>query len=185
MNFDATKAKVLNRGHPPDSYLYESVEWAKTADAAIFAPNPNPADIYALVRPLLGPWQNLLHRRAAMLEVMRVHAGFESSWNWNEDYDKSNPSSVPGSKRAETGIFQVSFDSTEIDNDAMKPFAIEKGIGTVGSFIPVMKSNHPLALEYYARLVRVSIAWAGPLKRHEIDPWLSKAAVQEFMNLLS
>jgi len=85
----------------------------------------------------------------------------------------------------ETGIFQVSFDSTYLSGGAMKPFAVEHGIGRVGSFISEMKHDHKLAMEYYARLVRVSIAWAGPLKRHEVDPWLSRAAVSEFQDLLT
>lgn len=185
MNFLSTKTLVKNRGTPPVSFLEQLVEWGKDASDDIFAPNDNPQDIYAHIKPILGPWQNLLHRRAAMLEVMRVHAGFESSWNWDEGVDVTNESSMRNINGQETGIFQVSFDSTWIDNNAMQPFAVAHGIGTVGSFIPAMKANHALALEYYARLVRVSIQWAGPLKRHEIDPWLSHAAVQEFQNLLS
>jgi len=185
MTFTATKAKVKNRGTPPDSFLTELVEWGRAAPDDIFAPNTNPADIYSAVQPILGPWRNLLHRRAALLEVMRVHAGFESSWNWNEGVDITNQTSMKHKEGEETGIFQVSFDSTLLGNHAMKAFSVEHGIGSPGSFIPEMKRNHTLALEYYARLVRVSIAWAGPIKRHEIDPWLSKAAVSEFQGLLS
>ncbi len=185
MIFSATKARVKNRGNPPDSFLAQLVVWGRTASDEIFAPNPNPSDIYALIRPILGPWENLLHRRAAMLEAMRVHAGFESSWNWNEGVDTTNQTSMHNRNGEETGIFQVSFDSTFIADHAMLPFAVEKGIGTVGSFIPEMKSNHPLALEYYGRLVRINIKWAGPLLRHEVDPWLSRAAVSEFQELLS
>lgn len=185
MTFFATKARVLNRGQPPDSFLTELVAWGHTAADDIFAPNTNPADIYADIVSILGPWQNLLHRRAAMLEVMRVHAGFESSWNWNEGVDTTNENSVTHLDGQETGVFQVSFDSTRITNSAMLPFAVSHGIGTVGSFIPAMKANHNLAMEYYARLVRVNIAWAGPLLHHKIDPWLSRAAVTEFETLLS
>src|SRR5258708_1803870 len=182
-HLSALKAKVLNRGEPPDSFLIELVDWGRKAPAEIFEPNSNPHDIYADIVSIFGPWINLLHRRAAMLEVMRVHAGFESSWNWNEGVDHTNQTSMHNRSGEETGIFQVSFDSTFIGNGAMKPFAVEKGIGTVGSFITEMKSNHPLALEYYARLVRINIRWAGPLLRHEVDPWLSIAAVDEFQTL--
>jgi len=183
--FGAALSRVSNRGTPPPMFLAELVEWGREAPIEIFAPNPNPADIYADVNPILGPWQNLIHRRAAMLEVMRVHAGFESSWNWNEGVDKTNHASMTHLDGQETGIFQVSFDSTFIANHAMKPFAVAHGIGTVGSFIPEMKSNHKLALEYYARLVRINIKWAGPLVRHEVDPWLSRAAVDDFQTLLT
>jgi hypothetical protein len=182
--FGPCKSKVKNRGQPPDSFLIELVDWGRAADEEIFAPNPNPADIYAYAKPILGPWENLLHRRAAMLEVMRVHAGFESSWNWNEGVDVTNQASMTHLDGQETGIFQVSFDSTHLGT-SINQFAISKGIGTVGSFIPEMKSNHPLALEYYARLVRINIKWAGPLLRHEVDPWLSKASVSQFQELLT
>jgi len=186
MTFTATKAKVKNRGVPPDSFLTQLVEWGRSAPDEIFAPNPNPVDIYALVKPILGPWKNLLHRRAALLEVMRVHAGFESSWNWKEGVDVTNQTSMSHAEGQETGIFQVSFDSTYLGNGAMKPFTVEHGISRVGSFISRMKQTpHDLVMEYYARLVRVSIQWAGPLKRHEVDPWLSKAAVSEFQDLLT
>jgi len=185
MKFVATKAKVSNRGEPPDSFLTELVEWGRSAPDDIFAPNTNPSDIYADVEHIFGPWINLLHRRAAMLEVMRVHAGFESSWNWNEGVDVTNQTSMAHIYGQETGIFQVSFDSTFIADGAMKPFAVRNGIGTVGSFIAQMKTNHNLALEYYARLVRVNIKWAGPLVRHEIDPWLSITSVEELMNLVA
>src|SRR6266850_3787488 len=124
MKFVATKAKVSNRGEPPTSFLTELVEWGGSAADDIFSPNTNPSDIYADIEHIFGPWINLLHRRAAMLEVMRVHAGFESSWNWNEGVDRTNQTSMHNRNGEETGIFQVSFDSTFIADGAMKPFAV-------------------------------------------------------------
>ena len=47
-----------------------------------------------------------------------------------------------------------------------------------------MKQNHPLAMEYIARLLRRTVNHNGPVKRHEIDPWLRKDAVTEFLGLL-
>lgn len=192
MIFDETKAAIKNRGFPPNSFLTELVEWGRVASDDIFAPIPNrlapvepDPDVYVFLKPILGPWINLLHRRAAMLELMRVHAGFESTWNWYEGVDITNAASMRNKNGEETGIFQVSFDSTYLGAGAMKPFAVANGIGTVGSFIPKMKSDHKLALEYYARLVRVSIKWAGPLLRHEVDQYLSRAAVAEFQQLLT
>lgn len=180
----AVFSKVLNRGIPPESFIAELIAWGKSEDKSIFAPNDNPVDIYSLVVGTLGPWEGPLHRRAAMLEVMRVHAGFESSWNWKEGVDKSNRTSMGNITGEETGIFQVSWDSTQIEGKAMLPFARASGIEVPSNFIAEMKANHTLALRYYARLVRVSIAWAGPLKRREVLPWLSRDAVKEFESAL-
>jgi hypothetical protein len=183
MTFDAARSSVKNRGEPPESFLTEIVEWGRAAPDEIFAPNSNSKDIYSLtLNPMFGYTKDLSRRRAEMLEVMRVHAGFESSWNWNEGVDTTNRTSITHPEGQETGIFQVSFDSTYIGD--MKQFADDNGIGTVDTFIPAMKSNHPLALTYYAKLVRINIRWAGPLIRHEVDPWLSKSAVDEFQALL-
>src|SRR5215475_3259254 len=88
MNFSSTKKGVFNRGVPPDSFLTELVNWGKAAPDEIFAPN-EVVDIYNKIKDELGPWESPLHRRAAMLEVMRVLAGFESSWDWTEGVDTS------------------------------------------------------------------------------------------------
>src|SRR5437868_10214862 len=88
MAFDATRQPVSNRGVPPDSFLDELVAWGKIAPDEIFAPNSN-KDVYSNVVGVLGPWEDLRHRRAVMLEVMRVLAGFESSWDWNAGDRKS------------------------------------------------------------------------------------------------
>lgn len=183
--YNATKHKVSNRGVPPDSFLNQLVAWGHKEAGEVFAPNANYFDIYSYVKPILGPWQNLLHRRAAMLEVMRVHAGFESSWDWNEGVDITNHTSMTHIEGQETGIFQVSFDSTYLGNGLMKPYAAAHGIGNPGSFISRMKQDHDLAMSYYARLIRVSVQWAGPIKRHEIDQWLSRDAVLEFEAMLA
>ncbi len=177
--FVYSRARVLNRGRPPDSFLQILVDWAKNAPMELFAPNPEPLDIYTYVKPILGPWTSVEYRRGVLLEVMRVHAGFESSWNWNEGVDTTNQTSMHNIEGEETGIFQVSFDSTYIDHGRMKPFTIENGIDTPQKFIPKMKSDHKLALDYYARLVRFNVQWAGPIKRHEIDPWLSRKSADE------
>src|SRR5260370_31353923 len=78
MNFIATKQHVLNRGIAPDDFLEELVTWGKRSPDEIFAPNQF-SDIYSSVINTLGPWEGIPHRRAVMLEVLRVLAGFESS----------------------------------------------------------------------------------------------------------
>jgi hypothetical protein len=106
MAYHATKQRVHNRGVPPDSFLDELVAWGRTAADDIFLPHSQ-RDVYSNVVGVLGPWQDLRHRRAAMLEVMRVLAGFESSWNWNEGVDVTNPTSNTPSTM-EAGAWQVS-----------------------------------------------------------------------------
>lgn len=198
MKFLATKQKVANRGVPPDQFLTELVVWAKDAADEIFSPNKVPVDIFAVIKPQLATqmgtdpsgttilhWESFQHRKAAMLEAMRVHAGFESSWDWNEGVDTTNRTSVMNETGQETGIFQVSFDSEWIDNGHMKAFAQVHDIDTPEKFIPAMKSNHQLALEYYARLVRVNIRWAGPLVRGEINQWLRRDAMEELQAMIA
>lgn len=188
MDFVATKKRVGDQGVPPTAFLLTITEWARNEDDSVFAPNPNPADIYAKIANALGPWESLPHRRAVMLEVMRCHAGFESSWRWREGVDTTNARSMANLTGQETGIFQVSFDSVFLGDRAMEAFANRNGIETAEKFIVEMKANHTLALSYYARLIRVNIQWAGPLKRDEgrdsVSAHVSRDAVAEFQALL-
>src|SRR5665647_2386115 len=108
-NFVACRHKVLNRGQPPVAFLDQLVDWGVAAPNEIFTPNDKP-DIYSVVKDELGPWANDLERRAAMLEVLRVLAGFESSWDWNAGRDVTNPNSNT-SCTEEAGILQCSGNS--------------------------------------------------------------------------
>lgn len=198
--FKATKQKVLNRGVPPDSFLMELVDWARTAPNVIFEANPNPADIYAAVKATLGPWQGLTHRKAVMLEVMRVLAGFESSWNWREGVDSTRVSADTPAN-SEAGAWQVSADSLAFGDDLRILVHREAGALAVTDgrkFQVAMKENHPLAMEYVARLMRRTTGHNGPLykdrhrfkpalrgEEHSIYPWLRADAVTEFADLLT
>lgn len=203
MIFDHTKSVVRNRGKPPDEFLEELVNWGKTAPEEIFAiktDDKGEIDIFTSVRPELGPWQGILHRRASLLEVMRVLAGFESSWNWNEGVDVTNSTSV-SPDTIEAGAWQVSANSTAFGDDLGaifdkitskvtidsrgQPFGGRLYYAKCNEFQRVMKSNHPLAMEYIARLLRHTVRHNGPAKRKEINPYLSRDSVNEFMTLLS
>lgn len=184
MKYHATLQRVSNRGIAPESFLDALVGWGRTAAAEIFAPNTNPADIYAAVRPVLGPWESALHRRAAMLEVMRVLAGFESGWNWNEGRDTINASSVTP-ETIEAGAWQVSANSLNFGEDLKLLVRSRAGTLDGTAFQKHMKADHGLAMEYIARLLRHTIQHNGPVKRHEIDAWLRPAAVEEFRELLA
>jgi hypothetical protein len=182
MTYVAIKHSVYNRGIAPDHFLDEMVAWGKGAADEIFAPNPY-KDVYSSIYSVLGPWKNLLHRRAVMLEVMRVLAGFESSWNWNEGRDTTNMTSVTPTT-IEAGAWQVSANSMAFGQELKDLVKAQVGSLDGNEFQTAMKKNHPLAMEYIARLLRRTIDHNGPVKRHEIDAWLRKDAVDEFMTLL-
>ena len=183
MAYSATKQRVANRGIPPDSFLNELVAWGKTAPDDIFKPNTT-QDIYSNILSILGPWEGLGHRRAVMLEVMRVLAGFESSWNWNLGRDVHNATSITANTM-EAGAWQVSADSMDFGPELRNLVLSKVGSQTGVDFQRAMKQNHPLAMEYIARLLRRTINHNGPTKRHEIDSWLHDDAVREFLGLLS
>lgn len=182
MNYIATKQQVFNRGVPPTDFLDQLVAWGKAAPDEIFARNSF-SDVYSSVFNTLGPWQNLQYRRAVMLEVMRVLAGFESSWKWNLGRDITNPTSVTPDT-IEAGAWQVSANSMNFGQE-LKDLVLAK-VGTLDgtAFQKAMKQNHPLAMEYIARLLRRTTTHNGPVVRHEIDPWLRRDAVAEFQALL-
>lgn len=182
MKYHALKRAVDNRGVPPDSFLDELIAWGKTAPDFIFAPNQN-KDVYGNVLAALGPWMGLQHRRAVMLEVLRVLAGFESAWKWTEGRDVTNSTSgTPETE--ETGIFQVSCNATSFD-PSLKEFVITViGKRDCRKFITETKTDHAFAIGFAARLLRFTVNHNGPVKRHEIDRWLSREAVAEFESLL-
>ncbi|HEU0174771.1 MAG TPA: hypothetical protein VFV58_10950 [Blastocatellia bacterium] len=182
MSYIATKQRVKNRGVPPDDFLDQLVAWGKTAPDEIFAPNAV-MDVYSSVFSTLGPWQGLLHRRAVMLEVMRVLAGFESSWRWNEGRDTTNPTSVTPDT-IEAGAWQVSANSMNFGQELKNLVLMKVGTLDGTAFQKAMKQDHPLAMEYIARLLRRTIRHNGPVLRHEIDQWLRRDAVAEFQSLL-
>lgn len=187
----AIASPVHNRGTPPATFLNELVAWGRSAPDDIFAPNDDPEDVYNRLAPILGPWLGAMHRRAAMLELMRCLGGFESSWNFREGVDTTNETSMRNIEGQETGIFQVSFDSMRLDNSKDTGDDLHQcvmrycGAIDVHRFIDEMKFNHTFALEYCARLLRNSFLWDGPIARHEIDRHLKRDAVTELMALLS
>jgi hypothetical protein len=185
VKFLKTVARVSNRGKPSDVFLRDLVQWGKTAPAEIFEDKrTKEPDVYASVEDELGPYGDLLHRKACMLEIMRVLAGFESSWDWTEGRDTKNTPANSPQNEIEAGAWQVSSGSIGFGED-LKALIIQKAGSTNPKvFQQEMKQNHPLAMEYIARLLRHTIRHNGPVKRSEINEWLSKDAVEEFKQLL-
>jgi len=183
MSYIAARQHVYNRGRAPVAFLDELVDWGRTAPDEIFKPN-TASDIYSSVRNVLGPWENLQHRRAAMLEVLRVLAGFESSWRWNEGIDTANPDSDTPVE-IEAGIFQVSANSMNFGPELRSLVRRRAAAVDPETFQRAMKADHPLALEYTARLLRLTTRHHGPIRDGHIHRWLRRDAVAEFLSLLS
>lgn len=181
-NFNACKARVHNRGNPPEEFLNELVDWCRQSPDEIFVRNDK-EDIYSRIFSDLGPWEDLLHRKAAMLEVLRVLGGFESSWNWSEGRDITNPGSNT-SCTEEAGIFQCSGDSMNFDASLKQLLKSVSGKTDCDTFRAATKSNHRFAIEYCARLLRFTVNHHGPVKRKDINSWLRKDAVVEFKRFL-
>jgi hypothetical protein len=181
---------VFNRGSAPDNFLQTCISVVAGLPDEVFAVNAND-DIYALLFPTLGPWDGtVIQRKAAMLEAMRVHAGFESSWIFGLGLDTTNPDSVNDPRQAEAGAFQISFDSLDLDPSGGLATCLAR-YGTVSgpeTFQTLMKATPALQVEYYARLVRIGIQWAGPLidpPPNSIIPWLSRDAMAAFQQGLT
>src|SRR5262249_42865448 len=84
----------------------------------------------------------------------------------------------------EAGAWQVSANSMGFGSELKE--LVRSKVGTLdgNAFQRAMKADHQLAMEYIARLLRRTVNHNGPVKRHEIDPWLRKDAVMEFLGLL-
>jgi hypothetical protein len=185
--FAHLSAPVKGRGIPPMAFLCELVAWGKQAPADIFAPNDEPGDVMGKLCGILGPWSGPLHRKAAMIELLRCLGGFESSWHWNEGVDLTNSRSQAHPESQEAGIFQVSYDSLGLEHGhhTLRDLLASQRITGVRDFIERMKGNHFFAFEYAARLLRINYRWDGPISRGEIDSSLSRDAVAEIMTLLA
>ena len=113
--------QAVNEQHdnPPNSFLDQLIDVINSLPDEVFEKN-NRHDIYSVMLGSLGPYSSLLHRKAVMCEVLRVQAGFESDWNWNEGVDITNSNSTTHKEGEETGAFQVSWDSMPFDNSLKK-----------------------------------------------------------------
>lgn len=180
--YNATKQHVKNRGIPSDAFLDELIAWGKSAPDEIFAPN-NASDVYSSVKNTLGPWNGLPHRRAVMLEVMRVLGGFESSWHWNAGRDVTNSTSVTP-ETIEAGLWQVSANAMNFGQELKDLVRSKVGSLDGNAFQAAMKQDHELAMEFIGRLLRRTTRHNGPVLRHEIDAWLRRDAVEEFLTFL-
>ena len=178
----STRRSVYNRGKPPIWFLDALVTWARRTPLAFFAPNKR-RDVYWSVASVLGPWEGLEHRRAVMCEILRVLAGFESSWTMDVGRDHTNPN-VDSPLNEEAGLFQVSPDSMDLDR-SLWIFIDERLKSTdPQAFLKAMKTDAQLAIEYAAMVLRVTTRHHGPVRDGKINAHLRRAAVEEFERLL-
>ena len=181
--YHALKEHVLNRGVPPDAFLDQLVAWGRAAPDDIFVLNAI-HDVYSSVVGVLGPWQDLNHRRAAMLEVMRVLAGSNRRGTGTRAaIRQTRPRSLRTPLRRARGRSARTRWPWDEELKDLVMSAVRSLDGD--TFQEAMKTNHPLAMEYIARLLRRTVDHNGPVKRHEIDEWLRPDAVEEFLDLLS
>lgn len=182
--FHAIRSKVRGE-RPPVAFLNEMIAWGRKAPATIFSSQGGSSGVYKSVYHRLGPWKSDLHRRAVMLEVMRVLARWESEWNWSEGRDKSVKKPGPP-ETWEAGAWQVSANSMRLPHCGDLRQLVLSRVGSLetDAFRRAMKQDHPLAMEYIARLLRHTTHANGPVVRKEINSSLSPDAVAEFMTLL-
>lgn len=183
MTWNAAHHRVAGHGTPPTWFLDELLSLITPLPDELFAPNPN-LDIYSLLKPVLGPWSSLLHRKAAMAEALMVDGAFESDWNWQEGGDQSAPPGRPITQ-LETGLWQVSADSMDLDPSLRQFIMAKLGTDDPQTFIDAMKSDHALATEYVIRVFRVNTRWSGPCNIGKVAANVSRAAVAEWQMALT
>lgn len=194
MKFNATKTRVAHgRGNsdiPPDSFLAELVSCFRGLPETIFDTNQSPHDVFTSVFRALGPWEGMsgsaewfTHRKAAMMEVMRVLGAFESAWNWMEGKDMASHSENDAETMS-AGLWQISYNSRGFGDDLTRMIAVGN-VRNGTEFQWKMKHDHQWCIEYAARLFRHTTHHNGPLVRHEVDGQLSREAVKEFIGLLA
>lgn len=193
--FTHVYSKVHNRGIPPQSFIEKLVDWAREADKEIFSEeyHGTEPDIYEDLHKH-HPAMSGMDRRAVMCEVLRVLAGFESSWKWTEGRDWNNASSNTAATE-EAGAFQCSANSVNFDKSLRYAFNrwamafrrsswVNADVSGV-NFIRMSKEQPEYAIEHAARLLRFTIRHNGPVDRAEIYPWMRVEAVEEFARALA
>jgi hypothetical protein len=186
---DPCRVPIYNRGIPPQSFIDEVVKTTKAAPDVVVAVNSN-NDIYSLVKPKLAPngWRSLAHRRAAMATVMITLGAYESSYDFTEGVDVSNPSSLVNKCSEEAGAFQtsansMSFSSTLSDffNDNCKDFRANQANACM-AWVACTKSpsKKSFQIEFTERLLRYTTRHHGPLiRKSDVYNHLSVACMKD------
>lgn len=191
MTFNHTLSPVVHgdsqsKDSPPIDFLTDIVALVKQMDNSIFAPNTEVHDVFNGITGWQGEklspeW--FIHRKAVMLEVLRVLGGFESTWNWNEGKDQS--SHHENDEETESaGLWQISYNSRAFGND-LRLLIARWNILSGYDFQAITKLKKSFAVEYAVRLFRHTTQHNGPLKRGEVQTQLNFDAIEEFKQLLN
>lgn len=167
---------IKNRIACPPAFVRELIAWGRTAPLRFFEVNDNPRDLYAHMQGRFGPWHSVNARRGFMLAVMIVLAGWESSWDWTEGQDHSNPD-VDTPEEVEAGAWQVSQDSIHFGPELADAVRAVAGTTAPVQFQIAMKEHHPLAMAYIAMLLRRTVRHNGPVRDRKIVPALTPALI--------
>ena len=179
----------INGNVAPDSFLQELITWANQAPNQVFESNPK-SDVYSFSKAKLAPngWKNLKHRKAAMLEVMRNLASWESSYSWKAGIDTQNASSAKNKCNEEAGIFQTSANIMAFDKSLKDLFDKRcrqqySGNSDCIKFIKCSKdphADHTFTIEITARALRFTTRHWGPLlRRNDVYAHLNPACQKE------
>lgn len=203
--YTASKVEIFNRGVPSDSFIDEILTCIRLLPDKFFAVNKN-FDIYSKTFLELGPWENLLHRKAGIAHILIVLGMFESSGNWKEGVDSSRRTATT-KENAEAGAWQESWDARRLDS-TLAEFLQNNSITNGVEFQQRMKTDHCFAVAFTILLLRIDIKdysriANGPIRKgkerektwpdrprlwkaeESIYPWLSRLAVKEIMKFLS
>lgn len=187
MSYQFAISVVYNRGAPPVAFIDELVLWAKFAGDDVFMPNDS-NDIYAKYAPVLGPWTSLPQRKAGMMEMLRVLAGYEVAGHGRPEPTRiilitARQQPRRGSSRCRRTRWPLATLKTRL-------FAFWQHRS--GRFYPGDETDTFFALDYAARLLRLTINANGPVLHDDLASgdkkylhhWLSPSAMNEFMALI-
>lgn len=177
--------KVYNRGTVPLTLVKDIIEAVRAEPDSVFAPNGS-YDVYSSVAAQLGPYESIKHRRAVMANVMMVEAGFESSWNYHDGRDTT--ANNTSACTSEAGLYQTSGNMNTYLEPRQELIDLQAKYcrsTTCTEFRRcTMEPVKPFVHAHFMRATRITVKHWGPIKRKEINPWLSRACVKEVEALL-
>ncbi len=193
----ACLVNVHNRGKPTEDMVMEIIDLVGLMDYSDFEVNDN-YDIYSHMQPKFAEFtKDIDSRRALMAGVLVNLAGWESSWDWTEGVDTTNPASMANKCGEEAGLLQTSADSMANFNassgGSLKAFFDESCKEYTGGtdcerFIKCSKDPgglHYFTIQYTAKLLRHTTNHHGPIKRKsDVYSSLSTECVRQIRSFL-